>query len=252
MVYTSVSIENVIGRVIRNTKLTDTSAIMDIYEWIPEAMELLETQYQMSKEFQDLDIIFHQAKLPCGLVIVDAVEYKGHRIPTSNTSSNVKARPVVDNKYSSTVMQSNTVIDINPVTGEPFVATDLVMVSNLPQDRNNFYYTKLNYICTSMKEACIRMFYQIPPLDENGFPLIPDNGNYKEALYWWVRGKLIGSGQLDDRNNTENSCLNKFELYGGRAINEITYPSVDQMERLRANQVRFIAPENYWESHYQI
>lgn len=241
MVYKSVSIENVIGRVLRNTKLSDMSAMMDMYEWIPEAMELLETQFQLYPEHKDLTVKFHQALLPCGLVILDAVEYKGKRLMFSDQIRQTSKSPISADAFNTVFFKGE-----NPVTGNTFLTSTLEQVRELPLDRSNYYYTKLNYICTSMKDAAVRIYYRIPPLDSNGFPLIPDNGNYKEALYWYVRGKLIGSGQLNDPRQTEDSCMLQFERYGARAVGEITYPSIDRMERIRANQVQFIIPEHYW------
>jgi len=253
MIYKSVSIENVIARVIRNTRFTDTSAINDLYEWIPEAMELLETQYEMEPSFEDLTIKFHQAKMPCGVNILDAVEYNGKRLALSNTVRDVKAgQQASAEPVNTTVLQSVVGIIANSVTGRLNIYTSLQQVNLAPTSSSNFYYTKLDYVCTSMKEAQIRVFYRKGVTDDNGNPIIPDNGNYKEAMYWWVRGKLIGSGQLDDSKNSEDSCLAKFEMYAARAIGEITYPSIDRMELLKSRQVRFLPPANFWSNYNNV
>lgn len=251
MIYSSVSIENVIGRILRNTQLSDMSAMQNMYEWIPEAMELLETQYQLSPEFKDLSISFHQSKLPCGLIILDAVEYNGCRLPLSNTVRPVHAGAPSTNS-SQTVQKSIIGYQENHITGNGSFVSTLEELNSRGYAAGEFYYTKLGYLCTSMKTASVRLFYRVPPLDEQGFPLIPDNGNYKEAMYWWVRGKLLGGGYINDSRQDEDSCLRKFELYGARAVGEITYPSIDRMEMIKAHQVRLIAPMNYWESYNRI
>jgi hypothetical protein len=248
MIYKTVSIENVIGRVIRNTKLTDTSAIQDIYEWIPEAMELLETKQELEPISKPVVIKFHQCRVPSGLSYIEAVEYKGHRLNYSEQIKVVEPRE----ELTATVFQSVPELWTNPATGNQVQQFTLQQVKQLPIDHENYYYVKPNYLCTSMREANLILHYKAVPLDPNGFPFIPDNGNYKEAVFWYVRGKLIGSGQLEDRANSEDSCLRKFELYGGRAINEITYPSIDKMETIRANQLQFGIAENYWSNFNRV
>lgn len=243
MIYNTVSIENVIGRVIRNTKITDTSAIQDIYEWIPEAMELLQTKYELEPKCKPLNIRFHQALLPKGLVYIEAVVYGGQRL---RYSEQLRAKP--DNPSGAqTVFQSVPELKVNPATGNSMIGWTSEQLKNIPESGAEYYYLKPNYLCTSMRDCKeVLLYYKSVPMDENGFPMIPDNGAYKEALYWYVRGKLIGSGQLVDPRNTEDKCNQLFEMHGGRAINEITYPSVDKMEMIRANQLNFAIPENYW------
>lgn len=72
---------DVITRIIRNTRLKDTSYISDAHEWVYEAMEMMQTQQTLEGHWQDVSITFHKGKLPCGLVWVDAVEYQGKRLP---------------------------------------------------------------------------------------------------------------------------------------------------------------------------
>jgi hypothetical protein len=82
-------------------------------------------------------------------------------------------------------------------------------------------------------------------------PLIPDNQNYKEALYLYVRAKMIGSG-YQDKVYQEQTLMQRFETIGRRAINEITYPTPDEKEQQVKTQVRFIPPDNYWENFFRV
>jgi hypothetical protein len=247
MIYKTVSIENLIGRVIRNTKLSDTSAIQSIYEWIPEAMEQLETKLVLEPMSKDLTVRFFQARLPI-LAHIEAVEYCGQRLRYSEQLQPSHAQPTNEQ----TVFQSTPILWTNPATGDVTPRYTLEQVKQMPVCNSDYYFLKPDFLCTSMKEARVTLHYRSVPCDENGFPLIPDNGNYKEALFWYVRGKLIGSGELEDRSNSEDSCTAKFEKYGGRAMNEITYPSIDKMEAIRANHVRFGIAENYWSNFNKV
>jgi len=85
MIHRSSSIQEVIGRVIRNTRIQDSSYIIDMQEWIPEAMGYMRTRMEQIELFDDVTIHFHKGKLPCGLIDLAAVEYCGTRLKYSNT-----------------------------------------------------------------------------------------------------------------------------------------------------------------------
>jgi hypothetical protein len=87
-------------------------------------------------------------------------------------------------------------------------------------------------------------------VDADGLPLIPDNENYKQALYWYVRAMMIGSG-YPDKQFTYEQCIQQHEHYAARAMGEITYPSPDDMENIKNTLVRFIPPPNYWENFFR-
>ena len=71
----STSVKEVIGRIVRNTRLNDSSYLDDMLEWIPEGMDQLETRYQLKSKSETLEVVEHVSKkLPCGLVHIDAVE----------------------------------------------------------------------------------------------------------------------------------------------------------------------------------
>ena len=243
MIYKTVSIENLIGRIVRNTQLSDMSAIQNAYEWIPEAMEQLETQSELESVSMPGCVKDYQLKLPCGLSYIEGILYEGGRLNYSDSLYNTRAE---SNHNTTTVFQSVPGIFTNPATGNNILGWTMEQVKQVPLNGEDYYFLKPNYLCTSFKEGDIVLFYKRVVLDANGFPMIPDNGNYKEAVYWYVRGKLIGSGLLTDKNQSEDSCTAKFEMYGRRAINEITYPSIDKMEMIRVNNISFNISENYW------
>lgn len=249
MIYQSVSIENVISKVIRDTKIQDTSAIMELYEVIPEAMGMMQTHFELHQTYVDLCIHFHKAKLPAGLLVMPAVEYQHHRLPWSNNSRPIHVKrvhpPTIDGV---SVFQSHIVEDTNPVTGNNFISYTIDQIMNLVHHPRHYYWIDMGFINTSFPEGTIRVHYKRAHLDENGNLLIPDNSYYKEALYYWCRAKLIGMGVYEDRIIGEEKCMQRWELNAGRAIDEIDYPTEDQMQAIVANQVRLVPNNRYWEN----
>lgn len=259
MIYQSTSIDEVIARIVRNTRLQDPSYLVDSEEWIPEAMGYMKTKFVLAPRWQDVDIHYHRAKMPCGLVSLRAVQYQNCRLPYYNGSRSADSfnnrNSQAASVYPGIPMEGTTTFGTQIVKrgteddGIPVYRyeTELEKVNCLSFHVEHWYYTEMGYINTSMSEACIRLHYHGIPLDPKGLPLIPDEENYKEALYWYVRAKMIGTG-YEDKIFTYDSCMARFDTHAQRARSRITYPSVDQQEAKMQNLTRLIMPENYWSS----
>lgn len=251
MIYKSAPINSVIARIIRNTRIQDSSYIHDIKEWIPEAMGLMKTKTVLSPRFEDVKIYFHRAKLPCSLHHIQAVEYNGHRI---REGSSVKAVSTNQNlSHEETVVESTMAPTTTPedtvIWSPKFVTRDAAGCNLLPAGRE-YYFIEMDYISTSFSDGCVRIFFAAQPVDDDGLPLIPDNENYKQALYNYCRAMMIGAG-YHDTVYSERELMQRFETYAARAIDEIRYPSVDSMEDKVTQMVRFIPQANYFENYFK-
>lgn len=242
----STSIDNTIAKIIRDTRVVDSSYLADMYEWIPEAMRLMKTMVEMPVTGEEIVIDNYKGHLPCGLIDFIAVEYQGSRLryytgirPGSTTplfvddsSTGFTAYPTFSN------MPAGDVLDIQ-------------YVANLSPHPSAGYQLSMDWITTNFKQGVVKVYFRKAPTDKKGLPLIPDHPDYKEAIYWWVRAKMIQAGYLDqvygrdDRIPTE-----RWELYAARAISDITYPTPDQKEAQLAMSVRFIPPTDYWSSFF--
>lgn len=254
MIYKSSSIQEVIARVIRNTRVQDSSYLVDMVEWIPEAMGYMRTKQEMKYDYKDVEISFHKGKMPCGLNILQAVEYEGKRLNYRNSVKHYATG-------SSTPTESNAIpLFVSEVTvqnQEEFTGkenhiwkSDLKSINECSLHEKHYYQTELDYINTSFADGTVRLHFLGLPVASDGFPLIPDNENYKEALYYYVRAKMIGCGYVDSVFK-EQELLQRFEAYAARAMGQIKYPSVDVMESRINTHVRFIPPANYWESFFK-
>lgn len=356
MIYKSTSIREVIGRVVRNTRVQDASYTRDMEEWIPEAMGYMKTKVTLSPQWKDLTVDFHKAKLPCGLKTLSAVAYGCSRMrfdgsaqpygqrrqapdsspvfistPTSTvesvitTNRNFSADTTLGGNWAidTVILSDDSSVTISRIIGEiqPVVdiaalsatlnnipnitfevswdgdtllintigdgiyvaqivyhrvtldAPDLYMVilnfnqvENATRTASNesittvelccnlvygayTYYTEMDWINTSLCDGTIRIFYKALPTDEYGFPLIPDNEDYKEAIYWYVRGKMIGTGYKDTVYDVKY-CDEKFWHHAARAMGQIRYPSVDKVETWTEISTRLILPDDYFETFF--
>lgn len=109
------------------------------------------------------------------------------------------------------------------------------MSSNKPEFSDLTYKIQGNCIFTTpLEQGQIEIAYQALPIDEEGYPLIPDNSSYSRALEAYIKrewftilfdqGKL--NGQVLARVDQE------YSFYVGQAQSELIMPTIDQMEAI--------------------
>lgn len=248
MIYQNVTIEPIIARIIRNTRVQDTSYLDDLPEWIAEAMGLMKTKQVLSPKYQDINMYFHKGKLPCDLDHIKAVEYNGCRLKEGNSSKDITTSQDLSRKTDPIYI--STLAPTTAPDGASFWTTKWEDACVLPHHHKHYYQIEMGYITTSFADGVIRVHYKAMPVDENGMPLIPDNENYKQAIYNYVRAMMIGAG-YKDLIFSESVLMQRFEIYAERAISEITYPSVDSMEDRVNNSVRLIPQANYFDNFFR-
>lgn len=242
---------SVIARVIRNTRVQDTSYILDMHEWIWEAMNMMRTQQIMEHKVKVLHIDFHKAKLPSGLDTLDAVQFQGYRLPMGNgvRSVEMEVKAMAPDPMFQSLPQAQLQKDVTVPAYKRMVET----VKSYPVLPGEYYkIDDPGYITTSFAEGDVVLYYQSIPVDEDGMPKIPDNENYKQAIYWYVRAMMIGAG-FQDKTFTYDHCFQQFEqLYAPRAVNEIRYPSPDKVEQSLKNHVRLLPNAGYYDSFFRV
>ena len=108
------------------------------------------------------------------------------------------------------------------------------MSPNKPEWSDLTYKLQGNCIFTSIEKGQIEIAYQAMPIDEEGYPLIPDNSSYSRALEAYIKKTWFGiqfdqgklNGQVLARADQE------YAFYVGQAQSEIIMPTIDQMEAI--------------------
>jgi hypothetical protein len=261
------SIEEVIARVIRNTRVQDNSYIKDMDEWIPEAMGLLKTQFQLISKYEDIVINFHKGKLPRDLDYIDAVEINGKRLHKGNSiiapGSNSREQNKrlhgglngTTNGFEFLPQVYNAPSQPNPQENSQIFTQDLVPQGPRRHEEDHWYSEDINgYINTSLHTGRIRVHYKAIPCDEDGLPIIPNNENYKQALYFYCRAMMIGAGYKDNVFTYDKimdvNPKGHFWTYGERAIGEIIYPDLNSMEYKMNANLRLIKDESYFDKFF--
>lgn len=251
MVYKSVSIDAIIGKIIRDTRIQDSAYIIDMHEWVPEVLSTLRYEAPLTGEWADVPIHFHKGRLPCGLIYIDAVEWEGWRLPHGNSVKNIRTSkrtdpsPYMPETFTSIVGKTPT------PDGNGIYFSTLRKVRATPFNSKHYYQLELDYLLTSFEQGCARVYFRAAPHDERGLPLIPENQALKECIYYYVRGKMIGAG-FQDKVLKEETCYERYNHFLERASAEIDFPSPNMMEERVNTFARFIPPDNYYNGYFRV
>lgn len=251
MSYSWTSVGQIVGRVIRRTGLKDTSLIPDINEWIAECMEMMQLTLTLEHTFElGVKSVFHKAKKPCGMAELYAIEYCGYRLPYSNTIRDPRvpwvppvSHDVFDSVFVSGVTKENT------PSGNFLYSSEFKKVQQMPWHCGEWYKEDGNYILTSFESGLMSIFYGRVPIDRDGGLMIPTEGDYKEALTWFIASRLSDRG-YPMPGRTAQEMDNKFDTHCGRARENITLPSVEKMEATTNQIIQLLPNEDYYNSMF--
>lgn len=115
------------------------------------------------------------------------------------------------------------------------------------------YKLQGNCIFTSIKEGTIEIAYRAMAVDEEGFPLIPDNSSFIKALELYIKKQcftiLFDLGKISPQvlNNTQQ----EYAFYVGQAQSDLVRPSIDQMQAITNSWNTLIQNNNHHKSGFK-
>lgn len=96
------------------------------------------------------------------------------------------------------------------------------------------YKIQGNFIYTSNKEGEITISYQALAVDSEGYPLIPDNSSFIEALEAYIKKKrftiLFDQGKITPQ--VYNQACQDYAWYVGQAQSDFVRPTIDEMQSI--------------------
>lgn len=114
-------------------------------------------------------------------------------------------------------------------------STDSFHMSNTKPKYGGLTY-KLQGTCiiTSIEKGEIEIAYRAMPIDEEGYPMIPDNSSYSRALELYIKLQwftmLFEAGKLSTQvlTNTQQ----QYSWAVGQAQSDLIRPTIDEMEAI--------------------
>ncbi len=151
-------------------------------------------------------------------------------------------------------------IDIRGVrcNGRPMrYATDLYHMS-LDKDKNDncreYTYVVQNCILTaSQKDECIEISYKAIPLDETGYPLIPDNESYRLGIEYYIIFRFLEPlwtmGKITDKVFDYYRQMSLW--YKGQAGSSLMLANMDQLESTMNGLNRLLINNHAYDVFYK-
>ena len=254
-----ISAKEIIARTARNTGYKLPSIyIDDILEWLPEGISMMQVTRSMIKATTgnincpgESLVSNYCTVLPCGFVsMISVTDENGFRINASSDGVN-QAKSLLDARPNVFGVNPFLHQTSNGTTGTPSVTPDvnitiqggdIVQASSALLGR--YYEIKGNYVQTSFCDGFVKMAYWSLPVCKDGYPLIPDNENFKQALEWHIMRRLLGAG-YEHKLFRYDFCEAQFEKYAARGMGEVSYPSEDDMQKAYYTNIRLVPPVGY-------
>jgi len=286
MLYKTTSVKRVIAKVFTDLDLSeDTHRISDMIEWAGEALEKIGAFPSFTNKVagkDDLPYLVlenYQSLLPHDFHKLIQVSYG-----TTETGPFYPMRYATGSfDWGSTVTSTSTSLDqVSPesdlvtltmslydltyeealakLNSEP--ATKSLVQSMLTQMQGTntrsastdyidttFDYTYLitpNYIKTNVETGYVMLAYQAIPTDAEGYPMIPDNQSFLDAIYWYINMKLLypewKTGKT--RDAVYYDARRSWNYYCKQAYGDALMPNKDQMESIKNSWLRLVPEIN--------
>jgi len=238
MIYDSVSVKQVIAKVLTDNDIHEENhRIADMIEWAGEALERIGAFPQLEIKVAGkggepmLKIENYQATLPLGLHGIIQAVY------TTSESSTTPYYPMRYGSGSFDAVPKITYLDDkgteDPSDDEYTTRDENVYETNKSLDF--IYVVAGRYIKTNIKDGYIMLAYTTIPLDDEGYPKVPNNISFLEALYWYITMKLLYpkwvNGEIRDGIYME--AKRSWSFYRKQAYGEALMPQGDQLESIK-------------------
>lgn len=123
------------------------------------------------------------------------------------------------------------VVNVSDSIGNPLITTDDIT-----------YVISNNYIKTNVRTGYIMMAYQAIPTDCDGYPMIPDEISFKEAIYWYINMKLMypkwAEGRV--RDAVYYDAKRSWNYYCKQAYGDALMPNADKLESIKNAWLRLV------------
>lgn len=278
MIYKLTSVKRVIAKVFADLDMKEGDhRISDMIEWAGEGIKKIGAFPTLLSKVTGkgglplLEISNYQTRLPSDLVAINQVAYAsseaGPFYPMTYASGSFDHSAPNDTSTSSDAVIADTqLVDlVMDLYGDTYAAA-LLRLNTSPSIREQLEalltnrlstngvrdsytasgdYTYLvfpGYIKTQLQEGYLMLSYQAVPVDEEGYPMIPDDESFEEALYWYINMKLIypewRAGKV--RDAVYYDAKSSWNYYRKQAYGNAMMPNIDQLEAIKNAWVRLV------------
>lgn len=220
-----VSINNIISKVYRDMDMSDQLNLNDAVEWCGEALELIGSPGTLIEKVVTLEVAEYRSLIPADLHQVQTIwGYSGTVDP--ECLDGLSYTPM---RYSTDTMHfyMENCNDRQCHGGLTYMVND-------------------SHVYPNYKTGAIKLSYWAIPTDCNGYPMIPDQIKFREAvaahLSWKIARIKMISGKMPAQFYAE--FKQERDWYIGAAQTAGQMPGLDMMESIKNNFIRLIPKIN--------
>lgn len=187
-----------IAELFQDFNLAGTNWLGNVNRHIARALELMRLSGYFKEALQVVEVKDYMAPLPCGMKEL---------IGVLDLSNGVFVLPIRNGNY----------------VGRKF--KDHLETSLSSGAINN------NALHTSFETGKVAFVYHAPPVDDEGYPMIPDNPEVMEALPFYIIKRLAYSGFIHPVI-TREEAEQRWEQLFPRARNSVNFPTIEEMDHI--------------------
>jgi len=217
--YKLVSSKELISAVDRNFKLNNSNWINDAIEAIGEGLELLSISPALQTVYSDEEIVDGRVKLPCNLYSLQGIE----QLKEFGSHQTVRLKR----------------------TGR----FDFQLHHGQHNHKSDGYFLNPDFIHCPRDKGILRIYYFTIPIDNEGFPLIPDNVEVKIALRWYILMFYLGRGNFHPVFNYQ-VAEQKWTEYMIKARNKANGMDADERQRFKQMWQNLFPYTKTWENEF--
>lgn len=235
MIYSgkNTSVKVIIAKLYRDLDLKEDDVFIDFLEWSAEALEKIGAFTQLETKIKDVNIHNYRGELCEDLVYINSVSFNGYPIlpstsPLGPIKIDLKGSPS-DAPYAFYEDKIQNKVFVNPADSGLYTLNNRGLYERVTYQINN------GCIKTSFHDGCLKISYQAMPIDDDGFPLVPDYVEFREALYWYINMKYSYSlwrrGEL--RDGIYVHAQEQWHWYCQQAANKAMIPDLNTLESIK-------------------
>ena len=123
---------------------------------------------------------------------------------------------------------------------------------NEVSNSKNSYIIDCDYIKTSFAEGQVCLTYTAFPVDDDCFPLVPDDITFREAMFWYIFKQMLLGGWDKPTNKIDyNFADQKWSKYCSQARANANFPDIDRYESFLNQWVRLVPDVNAHELFFE-
>jgi hypothetical protein len=211
MIYSNTSIKEVISKVYRDLDVQAEDRWADMIEWAGEALDHMGSYHQYLKVKCMLPVKERRAKLPCGFHKLIDIAHNGApmKVLTGTFDHNL-----CDSALDPDLRRYETPADRGDVSG---------------------FSINPGYINVNFDEGEVAIAFLSIPVDEEGFPLVPDDVSVREAVFRYIAMKLYYPRALAGKipQGMFQQMEYKWQWYCSQARAAMNMPDLKTMESIK-------------------